>query len=138
MSEELLTVEAVARRLQLHPKTVLRLIRDGRLRGTRIGKAYRVQRADLDAFAGVSRSSHPGRPRVTSIVDLTEVSMELSRRLVTALQATLTSQSARVDPIHLDTAYDPELRQLKVVIVASPADAAALLSALDTFWKAFA
>ena len=138
MSEELLTVEAVARRLQLHAKTVLRLIREGRLRATRIGKAYRVQRADLDAFAGVSKDpAGAGRARVTSIVDLGEVSMETSRRLATALQATLVTQTARPDPIHLDATYDPELRQMKVVIIAAPADAAELLRTLDTFWKAF-
>ena len=33
----------------------------------------------------------------------------------------------RTGPAHLETAYDPMLRRLKVVVVASPEDAAALL-----------
>jgi excisionase family DNA binding protein len=61
MSEELYTVEMAAERLKLHPKTVLRFIRDGRLRATRIGKSYRILRSDLDAFGG-GRSPNAAAP----------------------------------------------------------------------------
>ncbi len=53
MTQELYTVEAAAERLKLHNKTVLRFIREGRLRATKIGKQYRILHSDLDAFAGV-------------------------------------------------------------------------------------
>jgi excisionase family DNA binding protein len=53
MSEELCTVGFAATQLKLHPKTILRFIREGRLRATRVGKAFRILRADLDAFAGI-------------------------------------------------------------------------------------
>ena len=52
MSEMFHTVEHAARRLQLHPKTVLRFIRDGRLPAKRLGKAWRIRQSDLDALAG--------------------------------------------------------------------------------------
>ncbi len=55
--DDLCTVETAAAHLQVHRKTVLRYIRDGRLPATRIGKAYRIQRADLDAFAGTPSST---------------------------------------------------------------------------------
>src|SRR5262245_37744597 len=42
--DELCTVHFAADRLKLHPKTVQRLIREGRLRATRIGKSYRIRR----------------------------------------------------------------------------------------------
>jgi excisionase family DNA binding protein len=139
MSDELYTVDRVADRLQLHPKTVLRFIREGRLRATRVGKGYRILRSDLEAFAGVAVDSTtpPLRARVTSIVDLPEVPAELSRRLSTALQAALMTRPDRSNPIQLDTAYDSEARHLKVVIVAAPADAAALLRTLEVFLDAF-
>jgi excisionase family DNA binding protein len=41
----LVTVEQAAEELKLHPKTVLRYIHEGRLEATRIGKAYRIDRA---------------------------------------------------------------------------------------------
>jgi excisionase family DNA binding protein len=132
MSGELYTVARAAERLHLHPKTVLRFIRERRLRATRIGKSYRIMARDLDAFAGdKSRPSRTeDRARATIVVDLPNVGAELQRRLTTSLHAAIVSKSARPNPIHLDTAYDPERRQLKVVIVAELADATALMQTL--------
>lgn len=133
MTEELFTVERAAERLRLHPKTVLRFIRDGRLRATRVGKSYRILRSDLDALIGGStpRSEDRPRPRATSIVDVPGVTVADASRIATGLQAMLISQTGRPEPIHLDTAYDPVRRHLKVVIIAAPEDAAVLLDFLQ-------
>ena len=45
--KQLYSVEEVADRLDLHVKTVRRIIREGRLPAKRIGKAYRITRAAL-------------------------------------------------------------------------------------------
>jgi excisionase family DNA binding protein len=137
MSEELYTVEQAAERLKLHPKTVLRLIRTERLRGTRIGKSYRILRSNLEAFAGVSREAEPHQARVTSVIELSDIPVETASRLATALQAALVTQVARPEPVHLNTAYDPQRRQLKIVIIAAPVDTAALLQLLQTLLSAF-
>jgi excisionase family DNA binding protein len=47
---QLLTVEDVAHRLQMHPSTVRRLIRDGKLVSRKIGRSVRVEEGDLVAF----------------------------------------------------------------------------------------
>ena len=139
MSEMFHTVERVAERLAVHPKTVLRFIRDGRLRATRIGKAWRILASDLDAFAGVPAQVAKAREpvRVTAIAELEDVSMDLSRRLATALQALVLAPRDRSRPIRLDTVYDPERSHLKVVIVAEAIDAATLLQSLHGFAEAF-
>jgi excisionase family DNA binding protein len=49
-SERLLTVGQVAERLQVSPRTVWRLIHDGRLPAVRIGRAVRLR---PDAVAGL-------------------------------------------------------------------------------------
>jgi excisionase family DNA binding protein len=139
MSEIFHTVDRVAERLAVHPKTVLRFIRDGRLRATRIGKAWRILASDLDAFAGVpagaAKAHEPAR--VTAIAELEDVSMDVSRRLATALQALLTGPRDRARPIKLDTVYDPERSHLKVVVVADALDAATILRSLHGFAEAF-
>jgi len=139
VSEDLFTVERVASRLDVHPKTVLRFIRDGRLRATRIGKAYRILRSDLESFAGVTTGAAAARQptRVTAIVDAPDVSMDVSRRIASTLQAALISPLAAPEPIQLTTAYDPEQGQLKVVIIASPLDTAALLRTLHGLLEAY-
>src|SRR5690606_39251872 len=76
VSNPLLTVQQAAQQLRLHPKTVLRYIKDGKLRATRIGKGYRIARADLDALAGLDAPSAPvgSGARATCMVDVTEIS----------------------------------------------------------------
>jgi excisionase family DNA binding protein len=133
ISGELTTVDQAAERLGLHAKTVLRMIREGRLRATRIGKAYRILRTDLDALIGApaAGSAPRGWGRATSIVDIDDLPVEAAARISSALQAALIGRAARPDPVHLDTAYDPHRRALKVVIIATPGDAAGLLQMLQ-------
>ncbi len=49
---ELLTVEDVAERARVHPKTVKRAIRSGRLRASRLGErgAYRIRQEWFDQW----------------------------------------------------------------------------------------
>ncbi len=139
MSEMFHTVERAAERLAVHPKTILRFIRDGRLRATRIGKSWRILASDLDSFAGVPVGPVKTRqpPRVTAIAELPDVSMEVSRRLATTLQALLMGSRDPARPIKLDTVYDPERSHLKVVIVADALDTAAILQTLHGLAEAF-
>ena len=132
MSQEFHTVERAAELLQLHPKTVLRLIREGKLRATKIGKSYRLLRSDLEAFAGAPAPvAAPSGARVTCIADLPDLTREEASRIASVLSACIVGQTARPDPIRIDTAYDPDSRHLKVVIIAALGDAAALLKTLD-------
>jgi excisionase family DNA binding protein len=128
MSGELYTVEQAADRLKLHPKTVLRMIREGRLKAVRLGKAYRISGDDLDAATGVARAEARESPdRATVIADFGDISPDLAQRLGTTLTAMLGGRQTRTDPVTLQTAYDPVLRRLKVVVTGSPDDAATLL-----------
>jgi chromosome partitioning protein len=50
-----LTVKEITTRLKLHPNTVARYVQDGKLRGVKVGKGYRVRESDLLAFIGEQR-----------------------------------------------------------------------------------
>lgn len=56
--EQWLTVAQIAERLQVHPETVRRWLRDGRLPGRNFGGkgGYRVRPQDLEAFMGQESS----------------------------------------------------------------------------------
>ena len=136
MSEEVYTVEQFAERLKLHPKTVLRFIREGRLRAVKVGKSYRILRTDMEAMTGFVRSSEFRVARVTSIVDIPEVAADLAQLLARQLPAMRLSQAAHPDPMSLDVAYDTVRRHLKVVIVGSPADTAAMLKMVQILAEA--
>jgi excisionase family DNA binding protein len=48
-----LTVREVAAEFRVNQKTVLSLIHDGTLPAAKLGRVYRIRRADLDALRGV-------------------------------------------------------------------------------------
>lgn len=51
-SENWLTIKQITTKLKLHPNTVARYIQEGRLKGVKIGKSYRVRESDLAHFIG--------------------------------------------------------------------------------------
>src|SRR5215210_94599 len=58
MLRDVMTPEQVAAYLQLDKDTIYRLIRDRKLAATRIGRAYRIPREDLDTFL-LANSTRP-------------------------------------------------------------------------------
>ncbi len=50
MSKKLLTAEQVANILQVHHLTVLKLIKQGKLKAVKVGRIYRITEAALDNF----------------------------------------------------------------------------------------
>ena len=66
---QLLTVAEVAGRLRTHPETVRRWMRDGKLRGIRLGGpklGWRVAEAELERFLAASGASGPGGAEPTA------------------------------------------------------------------------
>lgn len=50
MIEKYLTTEQVSNILQIHPFTVLKFIREGRLKGIKLGRVYRIKESDVHEF----------------------------------------------------------------------------------------
>jgi len=66
VTEQLLRVPDVAKRLDVHEETVLRWLRSGRLKGFRPGgnkAGWRVDEFDLNAFVEAMKRSADGAPR---------------------------------------------------------------------------
>jgi excisionase family DNA binding protein len=63
MTNALLTTDEAARFLGLSPFTVRRLLREGELPGSKVGKRrWRIRRADLEEYLGASNSGNSGSP----------------------------------------------------------------------------
>jgi excisionase family DNA binding protein len=58
----LLTPLDVAKRLQMSERTVTQWLRNGHLRGFKIGKEWRISELDLDAFIEASANMPSGLP----------------------------------------------------------------------------
>ena len=64
MSDELLTVEQAAERLQMHPDTVRRLLRDSQLPGRKIGaRQWRISADALKAYVEGGQAPAAASPK---------------------------------------------------------------------------
>lgn len=50
MIEKFFTTEQVASILQVHPFTILKFIKEGKLRGVKLGRVYRIKESDVHEF----------------------------------------------------------------------------------------
>lgn len=129
MKEKMYSVEEVAGLLGLHVRTVRGYIRDGRLKAVRIGKQYRVARADLEALTGRPAPA-PGSVEVSSIVQIEGVGRDTADRLATLVQA----GAGAGDPgraLRLQVVHDEERNRMKIVILGGAAATADVLHMLD-------
>jgi len=58
-SDVLLTVEEVAQRLRYRPATIQGWLRQGKLRGRKVGKEWRVSQADLEMWLAQGAEHRP-------------------------------------------------------------------------------
>ncbi|MFI6083947.1 helix-turn-helix domain-containing protein [Streptomyces sp. NPDC051217] len=133
---ELYSVSEVAERLGLHVRTVRNYVRDGRLKAVRIGKQYRISRADFEALTGESAAA-AGIPRgrhveVSSIVQIDSVGPESASRLSTFVTASAQSARGAAHSLRIQTVYDRERGRMKIVILGDAAETADVLRLLDS------
>jgi excisionase family DNA binding protein len=127
MEQEWLSAEQVAERLGLHVRTVRGYIRDGRLRATRIGKQYRVARADLDTFAGGDTAVPVRRVEVSAVVEIDGILAGAADRLSTLLVAGAQLHRDGDEPLRVRTVYDDARGRLKVIVLGGAATTADVL-----------
>jgi len=96
MDEEFLTTEEVIDYLQIHPRTLYRLIKAGKLPAVRVGRQWRFRKQDLDTWIAIQRQRRsfrpirrpsgapPGRARVLVVDDEQTIRDLLSRTLMLA------------------------------------------------------
>ena len=142
-----LSAEEVADELGLHVRTIRAYIRDGRLRAARVGKQYRITRADLAAFVAGAGNTGDGSTDAqtarqplreanvtganvtehsTVVVDLDNLEPGDWDRIATVLTAAVGGRDRR-QPLRLTTAPGPDGRTLKVIAQGSISDTADVL-----------
>ncbi|HEX7122052.1 MAG TPA: helix-turn-helix domain-containing protein [Gemmatimonadaceae bacterium] len=142
MAEELLSVFDIAKRLNVHVRTVRNYVRDGRLRAVRVGKQYRISRADLEAFTGGplpptdgERAHRRRRIEVSSIVEVDAISEPASAEVEKALAAFVHSATGRGERLKAETFYDRDIGRLKMILLGGPSAAAAALEFLASLME---
>ncbi|CAM5655969.1 hypothetical protein SAVIM338S_06646 [Streptomyces avidinii] len=137
---ELYSVGEVAERLGLHVRTVRNYVRDGRLKAVRIGKQYRISRADFEALTsrpadpageGAGADTPLGHVEVSSIVQIDAIGPDAASRLANLVTATAQSARDTPAPLRVQTLYDKERARMKIVILGDAPTSAELLQLID-------
>jgi len=66
-NEHWLTIKEITSRIKLHPNTIARWIQEGKLKGVKVGKGYRVKELDLNEFMREQRSE--GKAKVIVVAN---------------------------------------------------------------------
>jgi excisionase family DNA binding protein len=100
MKEKYYTVEQISEMLNIHPKTIQRYIREGKLQAGKIGKSWRVTGHDLSVFmestkpqAGKgtipSNKKSDYEIKVSSVIDIDVKGMDDAIRIINTVTAAL-------------------------------------------------
>jgi excisionase family DNA binding protein len=142
MTEQLYSAEEAAQILGLQVRTVRNYVRDGRLAGVRIGKQYRIARADLEAFTGAAGADRaetepavaPASKQVVEVSSVVEVELidaDSADRITRTLAAAVGGRPDTAHPLRVEPIYDEERSRLKVIVVGAAADTVEVIRMVD-------
>lgn len=110
MDKDYHTVEQISEMLNIHPKTIQRYIREGKLRAIKVGKSWRVSRHDLRVFLESSdvRSSDSIAERTiiaSSVIDITSNGFEDAIRIMNLLTSALNAKPSAFVKTSMQSQY---------------------------------
>ena len=98
MNVKYYTVEQISQMLSMHPKTIQRYIREGKLSATKIGNSWRVSGHDLSRFTEdnhncsadhPTRDSKQERIKASAVIDIQVSSNDEANRIINSLNAAM-------------------------------------------------
>ena len=135
----LLSVEQVASTLGVHVRTVRRYLREGLLKGTRIGKQYRISAADLAQLTGKAAPA-PDAVRLkrhseaSTVVQIDAISRDDALRVMNGLGGAIKGRDKVSDtPLRVETVYDELRARLKIIVTGSLATTVGLLKLTEVY-----
>ncbi len=123
MIEDYYTVEQISNMLNIHPKTIQRYIREGKLRATKIGKGWRITGHDLSTFTESNSYEIPAsenRPLRTitasSVIDIITFGKEDAIRIMNTLTASLNAKPSEYGQSSMQSQYIERENMVRVTL----------------------
>ncbi|MCG8571455.1 MAG: helix-turn-helix domain-containing protein [Spirochaetes bacterium] len=142
MKEKLYSVEEAAQILDLHPKTVQRFIREGGIKGNKIGREWRIPQASLKEFTHAELAENPvtnnsetelkKRIHVSAVIEIDETNSEEASRISNSIIAVLNSKDPDWGKTRYDLIYHPETQKARFILYGTPAFLSQILKMIDT------
>lgn len=123
MMKDYYTVEQISDMLKIHPKTIQRYIREGRLRATKIGKSWRVTGHDLSIFIenngdeGLSSEKPTSHSVIaSSVIDIITDGKEDAIRIMNTLTAALNAKPPEYGQSSMQSQYIERENMVRVTL----------------------
>lgn len=127
------SIQDLTKILNLHPKTILRFIHEGKIAARKIGRSWRVSEDDLRAYCHGELAGRPSmelpvrydtlkdRIKVSAVIEISEQNPEEASRISNTIIAMRNSDRDSAGNTRYDFFYYPEIQNSKYVFYGSPA-----------------
>lgn len=123
MLKDYYTVEQISYMLNIHPKTIQRYIREGKLRATKIGKGWRITGHDLSIFTenNVSESSASENQQersviASSVIDIAAGGKEDAIRIMNTLTAAMNNKPPEYGQSSMQSQYIEHENMVRITL----------------------
>jgi excisionase family DNA binding protein len=143
MEQIFYSVKELSQILALHPKTVQRFIRQGKIKARKIGRAWKISQQDLKEYAHAelkpkdslinqtnNRQTNP-KITVSAVIEITNQNSEEASRISNSLIAVLNGKDPAWGKTRFDFIYQPETRKAKFILYGSPRFISAIMKTFD-------
>lgn len=137
MKEKFYTVDQIAEMLEMHPKTIRKFIREGKLRANKVGKQWRITGNDLSNFTEGNKTSISNitgtkndetytveemtstnfqKANVSAVVDIIVEDKEESTRISNTLIAVMNSKDPKYGKSTINIQYIENDNKIRVML----------------------
>lgn len=142
MTNQYYTVGQISIMLDIHPKTLQRYIREGKLRATKIGKCWRITGHDLSTF---TEHAEPGKTKnplyshtnaeekviVSSVIDINVIGRDEAIRIMNTLTASLNTKPPEYGRSSMHTQFIEAEYKVRITLWGNARFMASMLDAVD-------
>ena len=121
MDKDYYSVERISELLHIHPKTIQRYIREGKLRAAKVGKSWRVSGHDLSVFlegSDISGNDSKTERNITAsaVIDISTNGAEDVMRIMNVLTAAIVSKPPEYSNSTIQSQYIESENMIRVTL----------------------
>jgi len=133
MEEKYYTVEKVAEIVGMHPKTILRFIREGKLKANKVGREWRISGHDLSIFVegkdrrkedpmnedSITDDNEIDKIKVSAVADINVFDVDEAMRIANTISAIMNNKDPSYGKSTITTEYIEEENKIRVMLWGS-------------------
>lgn len=130
MLDKFYSVDEIAEMLKIHPKTIQRYIREGKLKASKVGKSWRVSGHDLSIFTEGSSDTFTAPPilgetteqkeiKVSAVIDIPVFNTDESVRIANTLTAISNAKPSGYGVSSVQTQYLMSEKVIRIMVWGS-------------------